>query len=143
MAVLLLGIGGLGGAAVARSDPPAAGVLPPEARMMVWPKMKRHGDDMEVLIWSVLLLQKTGTAEVAERIASEPRMAPDVGDADVVNRRIPPRFFAFQEQLHVQALALRDAARGGDDTNIGDAFAELSRTCVQCHAAYLNPGARQ
>jgi hypothetical protein len=132
---LLAGWGGAHWAAAA--GPPAPDALPGEIRALLGPRMQRHGDDMEELLWAVLLLSRDAAADIAEDMASEPRVAPPTADMDLANSRVPPRFLALQQQLFVQTRALRDAAARSDDPAMAEAFGALSSTCVQCHTAYL------
>lgn len=118
-----------------RKDP-----LSPTARAVIATKMDRHAQDMTDLMWAVVFLEHDAAAEIADEIASEPRMARPTGDqdGDLANARIPEDFFRLQDELRTQANALAAGARKGDDAAIAEAYGRLSQTCVSCHAKYLD-----
>lgn len=108
-----------------RSEP-----LPPPVREALHDRMIEHGDDMESLLWSALMLDHETAASIAERIAETPRIAGGTAG-------LPPRFFDYQDQLHDGAAALRRAALARDDAAIGREFARISGACIGCHSLYL------
>ena len=113
--------------------------LPEAAREMLHARMVRHGDQLVDLMTSVLLLDYTTTADFADGIAREPKLGrPAPGEAGTLNALLPAAFFAHQDALAEHARALRDAARARDDVRLADAFAAVTKTCVGCHAAYLD-----
>ncbi|MEW5848106.1 MAG: hypothetical protein AB2A00_04800 [Myxococcota bacterium] len=120
--------------------PPRAGGedLNEVSRVVVWPRMMRHGDDMEELIWSVLLLEHDQTEHLADSIASEPKVARPLGmTGNEVNAEIPERFFIIQDLLQERAGVLARTAAKGNDADIARAFGQLTETCVACHATFF------
>jgi cytochrome c556 len=111
--------------------------LPGAARQALHEPMRRHAENMEVLLRAALMLDYAGTAAIADRILDEPRVSRAPGDPDAVNAAFPPEFFRLQDQLYSAATELAAAARQRDDAALAGAFARLSRTCVSCHSIYL------
>jgi hypothetical protein len=112
--------------------------LPEEARDMLRARMGRHGEEMMVLVATVLLLNYEVAEELALDIAREPRLGrPGPHDKDSLNARLPKRFFELQDELVIRAQAVAAAARAHDDTQLIDAYGALAKTCVGCHAAYF------
>jgi hypothetical protein len=129
---------GLSQAEVPR-NPPA---LPELARQLLRRRMERHGKDAPVLWTAVTLLQRDVVAELATNIASEPRLVrPTFGHTDELNTQLPERFFVLQDVVRDRAKALAQAARGGSDEELAQAFGRLAETCVACHSAFLVPRA--
>ncbi len=116
-----------------RSEP-----LPALARQMLRDRMSDHGDDMESLLWTVLMLDYESTASVADVLIDKPKYArPPAGDKSTLNSQLPPAFFDFQDSLYESASALSSAALKADDDAIVKHFNELSATCIGCHSLYL------
>ena len=114
--------------------------LPPLARVLLRGRMRRHGDDMETLLRAVLLLQRPRIAELASQLADEPSLARPGDGSDTLNAALPPHFFQLEAQLHEQAGALAEAARGSaDEAALAQRFGQLMETCVHCHQAYQQP----
>jgi|CXWL01.1.fsa_nt_gi hypothetical protein len=114
--------------------------LPTLARAMLRKRMERHGHDMPRLMLSVVLLQRDVAKELSQTIASEPRFVrPRPGDGADLNHALPERFFVLQEELRQRAKAVSEAAGKADDKALGEAFGQMTQTCVACHSAYLNP----
>jgi hypothetical protein len=110
------------------------------ARSVLRKRMERHGKMMTNLVEGVILLQRDVVLELAGTIASEPRLTrPIVGGANDLNAALPERFFVLQDQLRERAQALGAAAKQSDDDLLALRFADLTRTCVACHAAFLDP----
>jgi hypothetical protein len=115
--------------------------LPESARQMVATKMERHADDVTWLVTSVVLLSYEATAEMADRIASEPRLSrPEKGETDTINSLLPPKFFDLQDQLRDRARLIGKAARAHDDEKMVKGLGALTETCMACHVAYLRGG---
>lgn len=109
-------------------------------RALLRKRMHRHAQDMSDLVLAVTLLLHKTSAELATAIASEPRLLrPTAGTDDELNRALPERFFALQDQLQAHARALAAAANAKDDAAMGKHLGQLTQTCVACHASYLNP----
>lgn len=116
--------------------PPA--YLPPLARQILRQRMDRHGDDLQLLLAAVLMLNEPLTERLATQIAETPQLAKVGGsDGDLLNASLPSRFFALQDQLSTQAKALAKAAHEVDHPGMAKAFGELTSTCVRCHSIYL------
>jgi cytochrome c556 len=109
------------------------------ARALVRQKMAKHSRQMTELVWSVVLLEYNESAQLAQAIATEPRLArPTSNDATELNAALPPRFFELQDQLRSRAQKLEVAARARDATGMAKTFGALAETCVACHDVYLS-----
>lgn len=113
--------------------------LPSEAREMLSSRMQRHGEEMMLLLISVMTLQHEDSELLAQQVAAEPRLGrPAPGESGTISSLLPPRFFDLQEELQVRARSMAEAARSKDDTGIVRAYGQLAETCVSCHSVYLN-----
>jgi hypothetical protein len=113
--------------------------IPETARGLLRKKMERHGQDARDLMFSVTLLQHEVAKAVAQRIASEPRLArPIVGGEDDLNALLPERFFVLQDESRTRAQAVAAAAEKKDDKALAESYGRLVETCVACHSSYLN-----
>jgi hypothetical protein len=120
--------------------PKLVGVQPltTEARMALRGHMLDHGDDMENLLWSALMLDYEGTAAIADKMSKAPTLSrAGVGQKDTINAHLPPEFFESQDQLKVSIAALRSAAEAKDDGAMADEYAKVAKTCIHCHSLYL------
>lgn len=116
--------------------------LPEAAREMLSGRMLRHGREMVFLVNSVLLLEYVDVAWLADRIAEEPKLGrPRPNEKDTLNALLPKKFFDYQDDLSAQARGLGEAARKQDDEQLVEAFSALTKTCVGCHATYLDEDA--
>ena len=114
--------------------------LPSEAREMLVSRMERHGEEMMLMLVSVMTLQHEDTELLAEHVASEPRLGrPAPNERDTINALLPARFFELQDQLLLRANALSTAAKSKDDARVVHAYGQLAETCVACHSVYLSP----
>ena len=118
----------------------AADRVSTETREKLSARMGRHGRVMEQLVRSVVLLDRPTIRILAERIADEETIAR--AESSVSERKrlaLAPELAAEQTQLHTVARQLAAAAvAGGDDVQLADRFAELTRTCVSCHSVYMH-----
>jgi hypothetical protein len=114
--------------------PPAH--IPPAARAVIATKMGRHSQQLSTLLMSVLVLDDDGVARVAGEIFDEPQLARPLG-GDELNGLLPERFFQLQDALRAQAREVVAVAARPDRTPLPDSFAQLTKTCVACHALYL------
>jgi len=133
------------GTAATAADPPAPAKLPkpewlPEAaREMLATRMQRHGEELMLLLVTVLTLGHEDSAHLAREVAAEPRIGrPGPGEKDTLNALLPARFFELQDELRERALAVADAADAKDSGRVVRAFGKLTETCVSCHAVYLD-----
>jgi hypothetical protein len=114
--------------------------LEPAARRVVHEQMKAHADQMNNLVWAVILLQYEKAAPIGTAIAA---------GAQPLNRNAPEfehhlYFFVLQDQLKTRAMTLANAALARDGVALTAAFKDLSETCIHCHMVYLDPlGARR
>lgn len=147
--VVLLAAGGIAAAApgkkTATGEPaPTAATgrpLPAAARELLRAKMRNHSVDANLLLRSVLLLDRAEAARLADGIAAETSLArPLAGDGDQLNSLVPARFFDLQDRSRQETRALAGAARSGDDAQLGRAFARVVESCVACHAEFLEAG---
>lgn len=143
-AVGSLAVAGAGVGRAAEAPAPAQRLPAPEhvsqeIRSELKGRMARHGETMQTLVRSVVLLDRPTIRSLANRIADEEIIA-RVGAAGGPKRpALPPEFFAAQDELSTSARQLAAAAKeGGDDRAIADRFATVTRTCVTCHSAYLH-----
>jgi len=126
--------------AVLTAAPGTMDPLPPLVRKALRDKMARHGDDTTTLLHTTLRLDYPNTDKVITAMLEEGSLArPVPGDPSLVNASVPERFFDMQDEMHVAARALRDAARKNDEEGAATAFGALATSCVRCHAVYLAP----
>jgi hypothetical protein len=106
-------------------------------------KMLDHGDDMESLLWSALMLDYESTAAIADRMAQAPTLSrAGPGQEDTINALLPPEFFTLQDQLSKSIANLKLAGTAKDDAALASEYAKVAETCIQCHSLYLQlPGA--
>jgi hypothetical protein len=117
--------------------------LPQLARQMLRDSMREHGDDMENLFWTVLMLDYDSTVTLAKAVGRSPKLSrpPPSEDPNTLNAQLPSAFFDLQDDLFRATDALAAAATARDDAAIAKRFAELNDVCVRCHALYLKiPG---
>ncbi|GMU62268.1 MAG: hypothetical protein AMXMBFR34_40310 [Myxococcaceae bacterium] len=108
------------------------------ARQLLRQRMARHGKDMTRLVQAVVLLEKDVAKELAQAIASEPRITrPTPGASDELNSALPEQFFVRQDELRERAKAMAQAAASESDDALAARLGDLTRTCVGCHSAYL------
>lgn len=118
----------------------APSYLSPLARQLLKTRMLRHSSDTLALVQSVLLLDHQTAQRLATELASEPRLTrPLAGAEDDLNASLPERFFVLQDELRSRALDLAEAARQPDNVQLAERLGELTKTCVACHASYLEP----
>jgi hypothetical protein len=118
-----------------RLEPPA--YLPGSARAVLRTRMVSHARDMGDLMSAVMLLEYDRVRERAGGIAGDASFArPLTGDATELNSALPVRFFELQDELRGRARTLADAAKRHSAFDVADAYAEVSQTCVRCHATY-------
>jgi len=111
--------------------------IPAAARAVIASKMRRHADQLPELVSHMVVLDYDGVARAAGAIFDEPRLARPMG-GDELNGVLPERFFVLQDQLQAAARAAVEAAARRDPQGTSTAAAALTRTCVDCHALYLN-----
>ena len=115
--------------------PPAR--IPPAARAVIATKMGRHAQQLNTLLMSVLVLDDDGVARIAGEIFDEPQLARPIA-GDELNGLLPERFFQLQDALRAQARDVVAVAARHDRARLPDSFAQLTKTCVACHALYLS-----
>jgi hypothetical protein len=107
---------------------------------MLTARMERHGEEMMLLLVSVMTLHHDDTELLADHVAAEPRLGrPGPTEKGTISSLLPPRFFALQDELTERAHTLGAAARAKDNTRIVRAYGQLAETCVSCHSVYLTP----
>jgi cytochrome c556 len=116
--------------------------LPALARKLLLDNMWNHGEAMENLLWSALMLDHELTEMNARKMLASPKMSRPVPEAgETLNDHLPMTFFELQDQMYVAAQDLADAANARDDAGSADAYARLAKTCIGCHSVYLRiPG---
>lgn len=137
---------GASGAGAERSaarpvEMPASTYLPDAARHKIRATMRAHGDDMTMLMWSIMFLDVDGSAEFARVIQRQPWLERPADPASVpVQERVPEIIYQLQDQLKARAstlAALADASGRTESARLAKAFGDMAQTCVSCHAAYL------
>jgi hypothetical protein len=112
--------------------------LPNLVRELLQERMADHGDEMQLLLEAVLMLNPDLAQQVARQIAGQPILSrPISGEPDTVNAEIPKAFFRLQEQLRTRARAVGAAASSGDSRRLAKSTGSLIQTCVACHSVYL------
>lgn len=111
------------------------------ARALLSRRMENHGFEMTNLMWATLLLDRPAAADISQAILAEPRLARPISrDSSELNTRLPASFFDLQDALVVAAKGLAEVAAQPQSTpeQLASAFGQLTSTCVNCHAVYLN-----
>lgn len=123
-----------------RQDP-----LPALIRQELKTRMTEHGDDMESLMWSALMLDYDSVSAISRFLADAPRLSrPGPAAArGTLNEALPPRFFDLQDELHQAATDLLVAAQKNDDAAIAKHVGRITTTCISCHALYLRMPAQR
>jgi hypothetical protein len=122
---------------------PAPDWLPTEAREVLSARMQRHGEEMMLLLVSVMTLQHGDTGILAEHIAAEPKLGrPAAGETGTISAMLPARFFELQDELQLRAKAMAEVAQTSDPGRIVRAYGQLAETCVSCHSVYLDAEGR-
>lgn len=133
--------GGAGASKRHRLGPPSK--LPPLGRALIAEHMESHGDDMTMLLWSVLFVDGQSTHDLAQVLASEPLFSRPIDSGDsTVNALLPDKFFVLQDAFAKRArqLLATSSHHPRDAAAIARAFGALTETCVACHSVYLNEG---
>lgn len=113
--------------------------LPELARDLLRKNMIEHGDNMESLLWSALMLDHKTTEIMARQILGQPRMSrPTPAAGETLNDWLPARFFELQDAMYEHAEELRRAAEARDEVGMARAYGKLAETCVTCHSVYLS-----
>jgi cytochrome c556 len=116
----------------------AAERLPESARAAVATQMHAHARGMLELTSAATVLDYDGVRTATQRLLEEPRIARPVGrDASELNAALPPRFFDLQDQLRDRLQRLSHDAAARDANALAGSLAATTRTCIQCHDAYL------
>ncbi len=113
--------------------------IPPAARAVIASKMRRHAQQLPVLLSEVVVLDYDGVARTAGELFDEPQIARPV-TGDELNGLLPERFFVLQDALRTEARQVVAAAAQRDAPRLAGAFSGLTETCVSCHDLYLHAG---
>ncbi len=112
--------------------------LPKLARFALHQQMVKHGDSMESLLWSALMLDYESIELISKDMSLGPTLSrPMPGVGDTINALLPPRYFTLQDQLAGSIGKLRDAASAKDDAAMAVEYANVAQACIQCHSLYL------
>jgi hypothetical protein len=111
--------------------------IAPAARAVIRSKMVRHREQLGDLVIRVVALDYDGAARVGGEIFDEPALARPI-TGDELNGLLPEAFFELQDALRASARRVVEAAARKDGAKLAEEFSGLSRTCVACHALYLN-----
>ena len=91
-------------------------LLEPAAPALLHERMRRHVEDLAQLNRAVVALDFSTTQQLADQIASEPKLGrPLQQDATELNSQLPERFFLLQDDLQRSARDLANAAQARDD----------------------------
>jgi hypothetical protein len=113
--------------------------LPVEAHEVLRVRMMRHGDQMGAMMLAVVLLDYEVVRLLTDALLREPNLGrPTPDDKHSLNALLPASFFVHQDALRKAAQELARAAEQTDDQKLVAAFNGVSRTCVDCHSAYLH-----
>ncbi len=141
----------IGCASAARSPPQielARPAAPPEsadepidppgvARAILQMRLLSHESEMRSLVAAIMALDYDRVRDRADVVAADAALVGPLGDDAIeLGSTLPERLFPLADELRVRALELASAAGEGSAVQVADAYAELSRTCVSCHAAY-------
>ena len=100
--------------------------------------MTQHGDDMTVLMWSILFLDVDGAADATEELKQMKWLErPKAGDEAKLD--VPPLIYDIQDELLAKADKLSEIARSGvrEPEVLATAFGDVANACVKCHSYYL------
>jgi len=112
--------------------------LPDEVRLALRHRMRDHGDDMEGLLWSVLMLDYESTSAIADRMTMAPHLArPGPGAEGTLNEHLPPAFFTLQDELRTAIVSLKSSSDSKNNAQMAREYARIAETCIQCHGLYL------
>lgn len=114
------------------------------ARRLLSETMLTHGDNMESMLWSALMLDHESVATISEWMSEPPLLKrPDPSTDKTTASALPPLFFDFQDRLQTAAKKLQKTAVARDDAALGSDIAAVVETCVGCHALFGGPGRRE
>ncbi|MBL4635307.1 MAG: cytochrome c [Kofleriaceae bacterium] len=116
--------------------------LPMEVTSALKSSMLDHGDDMENLLWSTLMLDYESTSAMVDKKALAPMLSEvNTGGEGTVNRLLPSKFFSLQAELRESLGRLKSAADSKNDTELAAEYGKVAESCIRCHSVYLNlPG---
>lgn len=104
-----------------------------KARNALRPQMAGHANNMEELMWAVIMNEPAQTRVLAQGLAH----------AEVLTQkehpRLQPRFSELQAALADRALDLSAQAAARDPEGTARAYGRVVETCVACHAKYMDP----
>lgn len=110
------------------------------ARAVIAERMQNHGEEMTMLLWSILFSDYENVQRISGMIATEPRLTrPFQGEEASLNAQLPPEFFDLQDALDRDAKSLLALAQAPqkDGAELAKAYGQLASTCVRCHQVYL------
>lgn len=107
------------------------GSIDDEAREQVRASMFAHGQNMEALLWSSLMLQYGTTKRISDWLAAQAAIEPENAAS------LPSGFLEIRRELRESAELLSAAAAKSDGEGVAAAYGQLSEVCVRCHARYL------
>ena len=111
--------------------------LPEAVRELLTARMDRHSEEMTSLMLSVVMLDYELVRTYADKFAQEPSLGrPLPGETGTVNEMLPRAFFVQQDAMKESSRSLSHAAKMRDDQQLIRAFADLTRSCIGCHAVY-------
>ena len=108
--------------------------VPPETRQALSERMRFHGDKMMSLYFAILFLDLDNCVKYASGIAETESLREDHG------KPLPTPLVALQERLTVRAQNLVNLCKAGPSKvrEVGNAFGQVTETCVHCHSYYLH-----
>ncbi len=110
--------------------------LPQRARSLLKKEMWLHGDTMESVFWSTLMLDYETIRLLTASMGDGQRIARPIDDRSA-NAWFPQQFFDLQDQMFSLIGQLNKEAVAKNSAGIAQAYANLAKTCVNCHAVFL------
>lgn len=126
------------GAAAAANDEPATAVLSAETRVLLIREMQALAESMTRIHRALLVGDHATIAAEAKAIHDSFVLAQELTEdqRQEIRGQLPRRFLALDQELHRMAAELATAAQHGSPHVERFWFAEMTRACQGCHAAF-------
>lgn len=124
--------------AAARPEMPTPTKMDDDTRMHFKKVMTRHGDDMTVLMWSILFLDTDGAAKAADELEGM-EWIKKPAEGQEAKFEVPDKIYEIQDELIAKARKLSEIARSDvrEPEVLATAFGDVANACVKCHSYYL------
>lgn len=110
--------------------------LSESTRVALHTRMASHARDMGELTSAIMILDYGRIETTAHALAYDVGVVPPESGAATPHEVTPRKLLELEEDLRKQALVLYRAAQFTSALDVADAYGELSKTCVRCHAVY-------